>query len=707
MFAAILSAVLLAEGQKFSAQDFHNVTARSTAAAVTTVTLSYDAKNLYATFRCAQDGIPITALQSVNDVGFGSDDFVGLGIDTSGNGAQVYYFEATPAGTKYETASDNTRYTANWSASTRVDGMSWSAILAVPLKALRAPSVRAQTWRINFVRGIAAKAEHLTWTWNALMTDAEGAQWPVFTDAQYWPSFTLHFENIRSAVRPRPQGQIFALASAGQGRSVFVQPNGTLASEPTRDFGADFSVPLSDTVNFVGTLHPDFSNVDVDQQTITPQEFPRQIVEYRPFFAEGASFLNPNTSPSAGIFTPNNTLFYSPNIGAFDYGAKVEGNFGHEAFGLMNFAGINTLTGSRFNDTVYGFAHDLGNQTLRYWGDAVIAKDSIAGQDTAAEVGASDRNPAIGLEGGFDQAFEGGSYVSAPGHASSSNVYAGVQKPNYTAQVRYQDVTPNYNPIAGYTVISDTRGWSGEVMVTGVTPGTKNVQLFAGGDRLFDESGAVHQADFGANATTTFRNQISVTLSSQVGTLRSYALQGAVPKGCAYPALSRTVFTGYPYYSCPQAQQFTTASISLGYRDGTPSPVDAMIAEGPFGGYYLHQYDTSIGRQIGRHLSVSFAYDGTYADPLDGTPIVSQWLRRLIVTETVRGAASVSLEYRSITGTIGAITPPSGNNLALNFHQLYPNGNNLYLSIGTPSANQTLNRFIVKYVFVTGESTRP
>ena len=62
----------------------------------------YDDHFLYVGFKAAQNPRSIAASQTTNDVGFGIDDFVGIGIDTSGAGSQAYYFETTPRGVRYE-----------------------------------------------------------------------------------------------------------------------------------------------------------------------------------------------------------------------------------------------------------------------------------------------------------------------------------------------------------------------------------------------------------------------------------------------------------------------------------------------------------------------------------------------------------------------------------------------------------------------------
>jgi len=78
------------------AQDFEDITTRRPAPLGTTALLLYDQTNVYVGFRVQQDGVPIHAEQSTNDVGFGQDDAVGVCFDTSGSGTQSYCFASTP-----------------------------------------------------------------------------------------------------------------------------------------------------------------------------------------------------------------------------------------------------------------------------------------------------------------------------------------------------------------------------------------------------------------------------------------------------------------------------------------------------------------------------------------------------------------------------------------------------------------------------------
>jgi hypothetical protein len=197
------------------------------------------------------------------------------------------------------------------------------------------------------------------------------------------------------------------------------------------------------------------------------------------------------------------------------------------------------------------------------------------------------------------------------------------------------------------------------------------------------------------------KDQLTLAVDPQIGVLRSYATQvPTAEQPCASPTIPRTSYTGYPNYYCPLTQQYSNLGVTLGYRDGTPFPIDLGYGEGPFGGSYLHQYNSSLSRQLGRRITFSINYDGTTAS--SNGALSSQWLRRFSVSDALGSDSTVSVEYRVVNGNIPFETQPPGSNLAVSFHELLRNGNTLYVSYGTPAAPQTLNRLIVKYIFSSG-----
>jgi hypothetical protein len=697
-------------------EGFYDLTTRRDAPHATSVWMLYDAQNLYVAFRCEQNGTPIVAQQTTNDVGFGLDDFVGVAVDTSGAGTDAYYFETTPRGVRYEQANETNRYHPTWSAAARINGSTWTAVMIIPLHVMRLHAGSPQTWRINFVRNVAANAEHYTWAYNGAMSDGPvGNGWPNFGDARYWAAWSgiqvtgamLH------AAKPQPRAEWYVLDSTGRDRNIFQQANGAFAHQNMRATGLDLTYPLTPTINFVGTLNPDFSNVEIDQQTIAPQEFARRLQEYRPFFSQGANFINAN----AAAIGPDQ-VFYSPSVGPFDRGEKIEGTFGLQSFGVLNFKGFDTTTGNTFDDTAYGYKHALQNRTFLYWGDGVVAHHSVFGDDSTHEVGMGGRNLKNGFVWAVDQAFENGSWLpfesgGVANHAYSTTGFIDVHQRNYEWNLAYLDISPFYNPIDGYTATSDERGPSLFTWAAGATPYIKNytVNLFA--DRLVDRSGAAHQADFNPYITATFKNGFSINgLGPGISELRSYSVvdPSTVAGGCSNPNLPRSYFTGYPQYFCGRNDTYNLFSIPIGYGDGTPTPIDTAVAFGRFGygllgandngSDYVHLYSISTSRPVGRLLSLGLEWDGTVERGIASGLTDSQWLRRVSIGAQLGPDENLTLSLRAINGNGGFALP--GSNFAAAYHKRFRTGDELFVNFGTPAAPYTLDRFIAKYLFRFG-----
>jgi hypothetical protein len=683
-----------------------NLTTRSPAPLQTQAYLLYDDRFLYVGFRVEQRGIPLTATQTGHDVGFGIDDFVGIGVDPSGAGSQDYYFETTPIGTPYEQANENVRYRPNWQSVAIRTPDGWNAVMIIPLNVLHVRRAGVQTWRFQFVRAIAAKGEHYVWAYNGIMQDGAAGTWPPFVDARFWAAGTGLQIAASVASRPKPRADVYALESVGRDRDMFEQPNQTFLPQSVRYYGIDASIPITSTINFVGTLDPDFSNVEVDQETIAPQEFRRQLTEYRPFFSQGAVFVNADSGmrTTTGAYSaPVDYIFYSPSVGSFDRGAKVEGSFGDQSFGLMSFRGFDPTTGDTFDDQAFGYEHALQDNSFLYWSDGVLAHHSIAGDDSTIEGGAEARDLKTGLIGFADYAFENGSWVP-DGHADMFETFADVHKPNYEVNVGYLDIAPNYNPIDGYTANSDIRGPQTIVDFTGgSSPGIKGWTAFLEEDRFEDESGVVHQSDSGAFVNLTFANGLSIDgAGPSVGELRSYG----IPSGpdCSGPIVSRSYYTGYPCYRDGITQPFNQMSLPIGYGDQTPNPIDVDYAWGPFGDDAVHLFTLSATRVLSKRLTLGLAYDGTYERAFTTGLLDSQWLRRISLGFNLTSQSTFTLALRSVNG-YGGFETTVGTDLALAYQQHFPGGDQLYINYGTPASASTLDRLIVKFVFHAGADT--
>jgi len=668
-----------------TATDFQDITTRRPEPHTTTAYLLYDATNLYVGFRAEQDGVPIHAEHSTNDVGFGQDDAVGVCVDTSGAGSQVYCFETTPRGVRYQQASESNRFAPPWQAKAAIEGQSWTAMLVIPLKDLRAAGGKSRTWLFNFIRICAATGEHYSWAYDGLMQDGQPPNWPIFTDARWWPSLTA-MDIASTGARPQPRAELYGLESVGRDRDQFLQADNSFKQQAVRNYGIDVTYPLTSTIAAVGTLNPDFSNVEVDQQTIVPQEFQRNLNEFRPFFAQGAQYFTPDQlSPAGGFDNAPDQVFYTPSIGTFEHGVKIEGTYGAQSLGLLEVKGL-AADGASLDDTAFGFKHILADRTFLWWTNGVLAHhsfgsdatfNSIIGNDSTIDSGIAGRNLSSGMVWGYNQSLEQRALNFDPTQtfAYERNAFIDVHKPNYELFQGYQYLSPDYRPLDGFTTISDANGPVYMVNFTGTTPGLKSWTGFFTGDRFTTHDGTVHESDFFGSQDIVTNNLIHANVGVNVSGLNDPLFTGGVDL------------------------PFNITSLTLGYRDGTPSPIDAFYGGGKFANFYLQQFNVATTRPLGNRLSLQLTYAGTH-ERSNFIGVDGQLLRNIAIGDSLGPDTSITLAYRSING-LGGFAPP-GHNFATAFHTKFKNGSELFVNFGTPAAPSTLDRLVVKYLLRIG-----
>jgi len=646
--------------------DFFNYTTREPAKDETVVYVLYDAKNLYVGIHCVQAGIPITAAQTVDHAGVGSDDHVSFNLDTAGNGSRVYQFRANPKGIHDELSVENARYAPDWTSISKISPSGdYNIMMVIPLSVIRADSTPTQQWRVDAVRFIAQTNDEYTWAYEPQQTAVGNAQnWPFMTGIQI----------AARATRPQPHADIYALGSAGSDRRQFQNGIGAFGDTNPRNEGIDVTYPFTNSLAFVGTLNPDFSNVEQDQTTIAPQEFQRQYNEYRPFFSQGANYIN--SLPGVNI-NSSDQLFYSPAIGIFNNGEKIEGTLGQNSIGLLN-AG-----GNGFDDSAYGYSFNKTDQSFAVALEGVTATTPTT-TDVASGYAVATTNPHSGMFALAKEQTDRGTFVTDPGEANDFEFGTGIQNATVTALFDYKDIGSQYNPQLGYIQLNDLKGPQFFVQYNGVGPKDgfiKSWSAFDIVDRFVDSTGAPRQVDTFENASVTFKNLFDL---GYVDSTSELGLSGVdIP--------------------------FNQQSVSVGYKDGSPSPTDGSYSWGPYGDIFTQQFDTSTSRQFGRGVyGISLEYGGTVEKAESyspaGTPALdTQWLRRFSLTRSFGKNTSIALGLRGINGTGGYAIP--GTNLAFSFHERFANLDEVYVDYGTPAANQTLNRLLVKYIFHMGGGT--
>lgn len=618
--------------------------------------LLYDERNLYVGFRCAQRGVPIIATQNIDNAGVTSDDHVTFSVDTSGNGQRTYTFDVSPTGVHDEASSENSRYAPRWESTASVSGGDYTVLMVIPLRDLRAQHAPVQRWRINFVRYVAALSARYTWAYESTQTDVANSQnWPWLDGIRI----------VAGATRPQPQADVYVLQSAASQHNLFQNGVGVFEPMRARYAGVDITYPFTDTLAFVGTLNPDFSNIEQDQATIAPQEFARFYNEYRPFFAQGASYIN--ALPNQGFAGPGNSLFYTPLIGVFNRGLKIEGTTGRNALGVLN------AIGPAFDDTAYGYAYELPDKSFSMSTEGVLARHTGV-DDSTVGVGAQTINPHSGVFTLARYTAESGRRITDASGSHSLLAVGGVQTTRFNAYALYEDIGSDYSPVDGFTQIYDARGPAVSVVYHG-SPSEespiKRYSLTAAADRLISHDGTLHEADVFGSFDMDFKNLL---------TLHAFA--------------GPSELSGLWY---------NRRMIGLGYKEDTSSPTTVSYFWGPFGGFYVQQMNSTLTRSFGTY-GISLEYDANIERTARGGPIAdSQWLRRVSLTRAFGRNASLAIGVRSINGRGGFADP--GTNLAVSYQQRFPNEDLLYLVYGTPAASDTVHRFIFKYVFHVGGET--
>jgi len=282
----------------------------------TVVWIVYDSTHIYAAARC-YDRQPenIRAEQTKRGGSMWTDDCIEFDLDPVHGHRRVYEFCVNAAGTQYETvpggSASKVEWRGDWLTATRTDSLGWTAELAIPLSFLNRPA-GPQTVGLG--------------VWRHLSRGDEWVQWPNMGksyDATRLGDWTgVVFPHIRR----RPAFMPYVVARASR---VTTEAD-TVAGIPERrkiDPGAYLGLDAKYTTTggtvCVGTLNPDFENVESQVLNLDFSYSERYRGENRPFFQEGGEYL------------PSSRMFYTQRVEEMYGGLKVFGEPGQHRIGIV------------------------------------------------------------------------------------------------------------------------------------------------------------------------------------------------------------------------------------------------------------------------------------------------------------------------------------------------------------------------------------
>jgi hypothetical protein len=257
------------------------------------------------------------------------------------------------------------------------------------------------------------------------------------------PTFFGVLRNVgtlgNAPARPQPRIQPYLLGELAS-RSV---------GGSTSRIGLDASIPIAPTASFVTSLHPDYSNVEIDQQTIAPTAFARQYTEVRPFFTQMAQFFDQWFSCS-NCPVP----LYTPAIPTFAQGYAVEGSQGPLTYAAFDAIGTGRSDDAQtLNYTNETEQHSLSLNLQRVGVDEPGLVDDV----TTLDSGYFNQSSHWGAY--FNVGMDRGTQVTDPQEA---NYFEG--GPLYVAPttifgVNYQRIGTQFNPVDGYVAQTNLAGY--------------------------------------------------------------------------------------------------------------------------------------------------------------------------------------------------------------------------------------------------------
>lgn len=637
----------------------------------TTVSTWSDGRFLYVRFDAEQHA-PIVASQHSDDtvtggsnIGGGiawSDDAVWVDLWPKGPAGFQYQFEANPNGAHNEASTENVSYSPHWETHGERTANGYVVTMAIPYAVIH--GAHAGTWRVQFVRYVRSTGDLDVWSYDPAQQNPDDAA----------RAGTVTFNQIAKQPLPSPRVAPYALAEAA---------SKTIGGSTSR-VGMDFSIPVAQTASFFGTLHPDYSNVELDQVSISPTVFQRTYSEVRPFFTQAAGYFNNfncnvcngyrTTLYTYGIPTPREGYAFEGREG--DYGLAAFDAIGDDrtdAAAALNYTSPDTHWNGAFQHVITDMPglNDQSNMGgLSYWNGKYL---SFYAND-AIETGTLVTNPSQGQ------------WLDAGGGWGNQKfaLYASVRK-----------VGDQFNPVDGFDSHPGIAGY-GAYMARIWTFAPNDKLLSAGVSFFIDRYQGVQYGAAQTDNQILFDLLTKSTIDLQLSTGSNYWRFGQI--------------------MTPVSQ---AAGISLTYHSGTQNNVGNFPSHGSSatptqiqyytGAYGLGRLDTwyrSTTMKVGERGALTFAVDNTAQWLREFGPDNIQWFDSVSYSYQIDRNSSFAIGIRKVTGN-----PPEPNgggncigtcsNVSIAYH-LRMLRYEIYAAYGDPNTLSTVPQAIFKVIFYAG-----
>lgn len=626
-----------------------------------TARVTSDGDSLFVRFDVEQRE-PIVDTQRTNDVGQGTDDEVWVDLWPTGPTGFQYQFFATPNGAHYSTSTENTTYAPRWTSYGDIRAGGYTVTMKIPLAVIRGAQT-SRTWRIQFVRYLRATGEQDVWSYDRSQTIADD---PARAGSMELSSVPVLAQRRKARLSTYVLGEARSSAAGGS----------------TSRAGADVSVPVGASTSFYATFHPDFSNVELDQQTITPTVYPRALAEVRPFFTQGAGNFNQFYCNFCNGFS----IEYSPAIPTPTSGYAIEGKQG-----VMSYTSFESLSDARVDRAT---SVDYYSKDSRWTG-------TIENVDVSASSFRDETSMTGLLYTDLDHwtwyanwGHEAGTFSPQSSLSEYDDAGATWTSQTFSAWGGVHRIGPDFNPVDGFIAFPDVAGWGLYAnKVWTLTPSDALAAVSLGGDLVRNHSftGPLDQTKSQLNFDVLTRSAIDVDVLSG----SSYLLLGGVLTPISQSGVAVTLDSGSQ----------TNNPIGFDVHGPSATPTTVSFNTGRFGLGRLDSWTRTSTVRAGARGTLTLAVDDTDQSFASG-PSNRQWFDRIGYTYQVGSESSFGLGLRKIIGT-----PPVPNggggcvgtctNVSVAYHERYAHSE-LYFAYGDPNALSTAPQLLLKLILYTG-----
>ncbi len=287
----------------------------------TEVRAGYDERYLYFAFHCVDpEPDKVRSTISRRDSMF-DDDWVGLSLDSVGNGQSSYDLFINPVGVQGDilttpSAGENSAPDFVWDSAGRRTPEGYDVEMRIPLTTIRFKSGPEVRMGILF--------------WRRVSRLGMSASWPVVPAGRSF--LERHAMLVLHDLR-RPLTLEVTPSATYSRRQTRATPTSFAPADSNPDAGLTVKYGITSSATLEGTVNPDFSQVESDAfQVQVNQRYPLFFSEKRPFLMEGmGSFELAGVGGDAVMRTAVHTRRIADPL----WGAKTTGTAGRVGFGIL------------------------------------------------------------------------------------------------------------------------------------------------------------------------------------------------------------------------------------------------------------------------------------------------------------------------------------------------------------------------------------